>query len=135
MLTFVIAKFSRMEVRVETMWDFLMRRAVSEAIQKGIATLNSPVEISNDAKLWMKELSNELRRFYQRIGRQLSDRELALEIERRYGDQILKQVCIPNGLFQGVCLLIAVAVAKEEPVDLESLVAEVNKTTAFEGKK
>lgn len=29
-------KITKLEVRVETMWDFLMRRALSEAIEKGI---------------------------------------------------------------------------------------------------
>ena len=34
-------KITRLEVRVETMWDFLMRRALSEAIEKGIVKVGN----------------------------------------------------------------------------------------------
>lgn len=117
--------FAQMSIQVNTMWNFQIRRSVSEAVDKGILTVNSPIkirdlhgkqttmEISDEAKAWMAELSKELRKFYNRLGRNLNDSQLLLEIERRYGKEILDKVCIPHGLFEGACLLIAAAVAKE----------------------
>ena len=101
------------EVKVDTMWDFQMRRALSESIHKGIATINSPLTVTPEAKAWMHGLAEQLRDFYAKLGHRMTDRELALEIERRFGDEILHKVCIPNGLYEGACLIIAMEIAKE----------------------
>jgi len=104
----------------DTMWDFLIRRAESELISKGLGTKNSPIEINENAKAYLIGLKDELRKFYRTLGRNLTDQELALEIERRYGEQILKEVCIPHGLYAGACLLIAMEVAKESENDAKT---------------
>ena len=106
-------RLAKLEVKVDTMWDFQLRRAVSEGLHQGAMTRNSPVEVTEEAKAWMRPVAQELREFYKRLGRRLDERTLTLEIERRYGDRILEEVCIPRGLYQGACLLIAAAVAKE----------------------
>lgn len=104
---------SATETKLNVVWGFLMNRAIGEAVQKNIATFNSPVVISEEAKRWMAGMADQLREFYAKLGRRLSEWELALEIERMFGEQILKEVCIPNHLSQGACLLIAIEVAKE----------------------
>jgi len=107
------AKFSAMSVKVDTMWDFIMRRAMSEAVNKGIATLNSPLVINSEAKALMAPLRARLQEFYLKEGQQMSDADMQLEIERRFGADIVREVCIPHNLHAGACLLIAVSVAKE----------------------
>lgn len=104
---------SSTETKLNVVWGFLMNRAIGEAVQKNIATFNSPVIVSEEAKKWMDGMANQLRDFYAKLGRRMSEWELALEIERVYGDRILKEVCIPNGLSQGACLLIAIEVARD----------------------
>lgn len=104
---------SATETKLNVVWGFLMNRAIGEAVQKNIATFNSPVVISDEAKKWMAGIAEELKVFYARLGRRMSEWELAMEIERLYGERILKEVCIPNSLSQGACLLIAIEVAKE----------------------
>ena len=106
-------KVSRYAVTVDTMWDFQIRRSAAELVFRGVGTVNSPVTVSAEAKSWLKGLATELRTFYRRLGRTLTERDLLLEIERRYGARILREVCIPHGLFEGACLLIAAAVACE----------------------
>lgn len=108
----LVARFARMELKIDTVWDFQMRRAQSEAVNKGVATMNSPVMVSDEAKQWMAPIIGPIREFYVHLGRRMSDRDLYLEIERRFGDQILREVCIPHGLDQGACLLIAVQAAR-----------------------
>lgn len=108
-----------MDTKMSTVWGFLMNRAIGEAVQKNIATFNSPVVISEEAKKWMAGMANQLRDFYAKLGRRMSEWELALEIERLFGEQILKEVCIPNGLSQGACLLIAIEVAKDMNNDVK----------------
>ncbi len=78
------------------------------------ATYNSPFRVTDEAKRWMSDLLPPLREFYANLGRRkITDAELALEIERRFGDQILQKVCIPHGLHMGAGLLIAIAALKE----------------------
>lgn len=73
----------------------------------------SDVKISEEAKSWISNLARPLKDFYTSIGRHLDKDDLYLEIERRFGDQILRELCIPRGLSLGACLIIARAVAEE----------------------
>ncbi len=107
-------KITTLDVKVETIWSFLMKRALSEAIVQGVATHNSPVRVTDEAKRWMSDLIPPIRDFYAKLGRRnITDAELAMEIERRFGDRILNEVCIPHGLYMGACLLIAIQAIKE----------------------
>ena len=109
-------KLTSLQVKVDTIWGFLMKRALSEALVQGVATRNSPVRVNDEAKKWMSDLIPPIRDFYAKLGRRnITDAELAMEIERRFGDRILHEVCIPRGLYMGACLLIAVQAAKEVP--------------------
>ena len=107
-------KIPAMEVKIDTVWKFLMKRALSEALVQGVATRNSPVRVTDEAKRWMSDLLPAIREFYATLGRQnITDEELAMEIEGRFGDLILHEVCIPHGLFMGACLLIAIQAVKD----------------------
>lgn len=108
-------KFARLSLQVETMWSFLVRRGQAEAVRTGIATLNSPIVMGEEAKTWIAHMAPELRELRIKLGPKITDDQLAFEIEKAYGERILKEVCIPHGLMLGACLQIAVAVAKEEP--------------------
>ena len=105
---------ARIAMMVETLWDFQMRRAQVELVNEGLGTINSPLKISEQAKAAVAPLVGPLREFYQKMGRHLSERELYIEIERRFGDRITKEVCIPLGIDRGACLLIAHKVMLEE---------------------
>ena len=81
---------------------------------RNTATHNSPFRITDEAKRWLGDLLPPLMEFYAKLDRRkITDAELALEIERRFGDQILEKVCMPHGLYMGACLLIAIAALKE----------------------
>lgn len=109
----VAMKFGELRLKVDTMWEFQWKRAQSEAVMAGVAKVNSPVRVSDEAKQWMAPIIGPVREFYQKLGRRLTDAELALEIERRFGEQILREVCIPHGLAHGACLLIALQAARD----------------------
>ena len=74
--------------------------------------MNSPIKITDEAKCWMEPLMGPITEFYLGLGKDLSDHDLCLEIERRFGERMLREVCIPHKLDQGACLLIAVQAVK-----------------------
>lgn len=113
------SRLLQIEQRIETLWEFQLRRAAVEALQRGIGKMNSPIKINEEAKSWLGDLTLELKAFYRRLGRELTISQLAEEIERKYGDEIVKKICIPHGLSQGACLLIAMEVAREVETDLK----------------
>ncbi len=107
------ARLARMELKTDTIWEFQIRRAMSEVVQNKIGTMNSPIVIKEEVKEWIGEIKYKLRDFYRKLGRNMTDKDLLLEIERNFGDELLSKVCIPHELSQGACLLIALEVAKE----------------------
>jgi hypothetical protein len=100
------------QTKVDTMWAFQMRRAVSEIASSGVGTVNSPITFTQDARSAMNPLKDELIAFNAGIEKK-SDAEALLEIERVFGDRLLKLVCLPCGLSHGACLLLALAVARQ----------------------
>jgi len=110
------ARFAKLELKVDTMWGFQMRRAMSEVVDKGIGTMNSPLVFNDDARKRLEPLKDALIRFYQMLPPTTSDGEVLLAIEKDFGDDLLDRVCIPCGLSHGACLLLAMAIAKQTDV-------------------
>lgn len=109
-------RFARLELKVETLWSFQMRRAMIEGIDKNVASLNSPLTIDEKRALeWFNpEMIKNLRDFYNKLPKPITDNQLALEIEKSFGKELVLQVSIPYKLEQGSCLLMAVAISKRD---------------------
>jgi len=67
----------------------------------------SDFEPTDKAKNLFDWLAPELRAFYQKAGRRMTRNQLKLEIEIRWGRQIIERVCIPNRMSRGECLVLA----------------------------
>jgi hypothetical protein len=112
-------KIALAETRLEnrTLWDFQLRRGALEAIGTGVATKNSPLTVRDEYFAVSRKLGEPLRAFFLKLGRpSMANNELAFQIERHFGGEIVDKVCIPYGLSYGACLIIAIAVAKGDPV-------------------
>ena len=109
-------RLERLSVKIDTLWDFQLRRGALEPMVSGVATKNSPLTVREEFLAVSKELGDPLRDFYRKIGRPaMTNAELAFQIERHFGSEIVDKVCIPHGLSYGACLIIAIAVAKGDP--------------------
>lgn len=76
----------------------------------------SDFEPTDKAKRLFDWLAPDLRRFYRRVGRRLTTNQLRLEINIRWGDQIVEKICKPNGMSRGECLVLAaIEAASPEP--------------------
>ena len=106
-------KFNSLENKLDTIWDYLIKRAETEFIIKGLGTINSPYLITAEVRSWYEPISKELKTFYIRTGVNLTSQELFVMIHKEFGDWIKDNICIPHGLESGSCILAAIAVAKE----------------------
>jgi hypothetical protein len=106
-------RLGALEVKVETMWAFQMRRAVSETITTGLGQLNSPLHFTDAAIAALEPMRQQLLEFWKSVPPGTTDGEALLLIEARFGDEILKYVCIPCSLSNGACLLLALTIAKQ----------------------
>lgn len=108
---FVGVKFATLQVKVDTMWEFTLRRGKSEAIRDGLAVMNSPIKPKPEALELMAPLADELRAVSAKSG-VVSDADLAAQIEMSLGDKMLHKICIPNRMALGACLFLAVEYLK-----------------------
>jgi hypothetical protein len=106
-------KFGALELKVDTMWAFQMRRAMSEVVATGIGTMNSPLLFSDMARDALDPIKDDLINYYNHHLVSKGDADALLEIEREFGETLLTNVCIPCKLSHGACLLLALSVAKK----------------------
>lgn len=106
---------SRLHLKVETLWDFQLHRGHSKRSRRGLrrGTPRSPCE---EFLEHAEELVEPLRIFYRKLGRTVTNAELTCQIELHFGDEIVEKICIPAGLNQGACMVIAIALATGDPV-------------------
>ena len=103
------ADLERLKVCVETMWLFQLRRGLAEVETKKLGTSNSPVILTKKANDLMQPLLPELKQFYNVIhGEELGIVELAIELERQFGNRLVSEVCKKVGITDAACLVLAI---------------------------
>lgn len=100
-------------VKVDTMWAFQMRRAMSEVVEKGLGTMGSPLHFTQTAYDALAPIRQRLIDFYGNLPHNKCDAEILLDIEKNFGDELLDLVCLPCKLTHGACLMLAYAMAKQ----------------------
>ena len=108
---------AKLEVKVDTMWAFQMRRAVSEAVSSDLADLNSPLAFHPDTLRVLDPLRDRLQTFV-REHRSLKTLDLLFALEQQFGADLLVDFCIPLGTYQGACLLAALQVGFDKPIEV-----------------
>jgi len=121
-----VERMTRIEVHVETLWDFHIRRSMVEATNRGLGTLNSPFVMTEDAMSMGESLKDDLLDWYADYVTKVpnsNDRDLFIEIERVFGERLIREMCMPNKIQEGTCILIAIALMKgENKLDFPSVV-------------
>jgi hypothetical protein len=105
-------KLTTLQVKVDTMWEFTLRRGISEAVKSGLAHVNSPVMVTQAALEMMEPLHNDLKALLPALVFK-PDVDIAVVIEKNLGEKILHDICLPHGLYIGACLFIAVEYVKK----------------------
>jgi len=101
-------------------WAYNMRRAMLEAKDAGWGKMESPLTFYPSSLARMEPLRERLLEFHRGPGATLSDVDASLKIEELFGAELVDKVCIPSGIRNGVCLLMALCVARGvDTIDLD----------------
>jgi hypothetical protein len=119
-------QLGRYTERVNTMWQSFLTRSVAEGVKRGMLEVHSPVRLVNDSGNALQSMAEELRALHQ-ANPKLSETDLSLLIQKNFGARLLHDVCLPNDIPYGVCLVIATSVAKGEQPLTEILDEYVSK--------
>jgi hypothetical protein len=108
-------RLGALELKVDTMWGFQMRRSMSEVIGNGLGHYNSPLVLEPEAIARLDSIKPQIRQWYNNYPANLkqSDVNVMLAIEHAFGDKLMELICLPCRLSYGACLIIALAVAKD----------------------
>jgi hypothetical protein len=107
-----VTRIARIEERVEIMWLFLIRRGMVEALTKGVLEKNSPVKMPPAIYEAHRSFFREIREHYERYWEHLTDIELAIAVEKNFGEKLVQEICIPHSLDHGACLVAAVFICR-----------------------
>lgn len=110
-------KMTRLEVKVETMWGMLLKRAVVEGVHQGLMEVHSPVRLINNSGEMLAAMAPEIKEFYKTKCSGMSESDAALAIEKQFGTRLAEDICIPNNISFGICLIIALAIAKGQSLN------------------
>lgn len=108
-LTWVL---SALTTKVDVMWTLQLKRALTEAVTKGVATLNSPLEFLEEEWNKLDKLKPVLQTWWASNNHSVNPKAALIHIELLFGDRLLNEVSIPHKMSYGVCLLLALAVAQ-----------------------
>ena len=112
------SRFAKLEVKVDTMWAFQMRRGAAEAITHGIGKMNSPLLFNPDVLAALDPMKERLSVFAQENAG-VAEVDFFMLLEHAFGDELVTRFCIPFGVSQGACLLAAMQVAIDAPVPIQ----------------
>lgn len=109
-------KIAKIEVKVDTMWQFQIRRAFVEAIDKDIGRVGSSLKLLSEHIERLEPFREELQNRWAKDWHKKKSLEVVLDIEREFGDRLFHHVCIPCGLAHGACLILALGVCQDKDV-------------------
>src|ERR1700693_1377043 len=96
-------RMAKIEARVELLWSFLLRRGLNEAINSGILYNQSPLQMNIEALFRHREIILQVREWYEKNGKDLSDVQVFEQIEKRFGEDLM-QLCITEKVPTGGCI-------------------------------
>lgn len=80
---------------------------------KNLQSSHPEVALSPRVLEYLAPLLPALQEFYAERGCRMTERELWVEIERRFGDTLARTFCIPLGLSEGAGVFIAALAARQ----------------------
>lgn len=111
----IIYQLGQLELKINTVWDFLMRRGQVELVNKGWGTKRSPVKLALTIFESIVPLIDDIVKFYIQIKKDkpaITDRDLFIAIEHNFGDRLVERICIPMNVQLGACVIAVLEACK-----------------------
>lgn len=128
----VVGRITKVEGRVEILWEFLMRRGVMEALQRGVLERNSPIKIPTAMQDRYRDILEKVKTFYLANGAaSLSDVDLAMRIETHFWPDIHK-ICLDAQIHDGACMAMMINYVRPDAAifkEVEPLIWENDERT------
>ena len=106
-------QIAAISVKIDTLWDFHMKRGQIEGLHMGAMTRNSPLSLTQVARDWFTSLEADVKTWYRKTDKRVSDRDLFVLLEKEFGQRITDEICIPHQITREVCLAGAVLICRE----------------------
>jgi hypothetical protein len=106
-------KIATTDTKVNTLWDYHIRRAVVAGLNNDTLLVNSPIRPTPKGEEWFKDISKDLHAWYVSGNySKVDDRSLFVAIEKDFGRRITHEVAVPHNLHPGEAVAIAVALCR-----------------------
>ncbi len=106
--TKIIYRIGALELKINTVWDFLMRRGQVELVNMGWGTKHSPVKLTVTVFDSILPLISDIITFYAKLKKDkpsITDRDIFIAIEQHFGEQLIERICIPMHVQLGACVI------------------------------
>lgn len=130
----IYARVCTVEVKVNELWAFQFRRGVAEATQRGLMEVHSPARLIGGSGQMLEHMADELRAYYKAHLSNLGEVEAGAALEKKFGARLTVEVCIPNNITLGACLVMALAIAKDADHSLSEILNHTLPKTVQEKK-
>ena len=114
----LVKDYSGLVVKVETTWDFIMDRARIEARQGGYVKRESPLVLTERGKQAIAPIVPEVAQFCRQHPEfnGMSISQLEIELARVFRHKLAEEVCEPNHIYMGACMVLLIEALKLEHV-------------------
>ena len=115
-------KLATAAVKTDTMWDFMMDRARLEARERGFVVKNSPLVLTEQGLAAIAPILPAVRAYCEEHPdiAMMSIYELEIELAKTFRHRLLEEVCEPNHIYMGACLVMLI-----EALRLEQIIPQV----------
>src|SRR5881394_276394 len=103
----IMYQMGQMQLKVNTVWDFLMRRGQVELVNSGWGTKQSPFKLTATIFESILPLISDIVHFYAEFKKNKPDapeRDLFIAIENKFGEVLVERICIPMKVQLGACV-------------------------------
>jgi hypothetical protein len=109
------ARYAKLELKTDTMWDLLIKEAVVEARRQGVLVKQSSEKLNVDIAAQFGDLGISLREFYNKHRLfEVTENELILILAQQFANELIEKVAVPLNLNLRQVLVAAAHLVKEK---------------------
>jgi hypothetical protein len=105
---------TKIQFMVDELWASQGRRGKTAAVVSGLGEMHSPLKATEKGRKMFAAIMPDVESWYRLEGHGLDEAMLRAKLESLFGDIIMHDICVPNGLLHAECIEVVVAIVKED---------------------